>query len=172
MSDWPTIISAHESTLWRTAFRILNHRDDALDCCQEALLDAYEYSLTHKVDRWGAILTSMVTRRAIDRLRKRIRARWTALPLDDVVEPAVEADCPGPLAEASELMDRLRHGLVDLPEKQAEVFWLNCIEGWSHEDIGRQLQISPNESRVLLHRARSHLASILDAPHFGAKRST
>ena len=40
MIDWPQIVAAHEAVLWRAAYRVLAHRDDALDCCQEALLDA------------------------------------------------------------------------------------------------------------------------------------
>jgi RNA polymerase sigma factor (sigma-70 family) len=172
MTDWPTIISAHGAMLWRTAYRILNHRDDALDCCQDALLDAYEYSLTHKVDQWAALLTSMATRRAIDRLRKRIRARRIEGSIDDVAEPAANTGYAAQWAQASELVDRLRNALIDLPGKQAEVFWLHCIERSSHDDISRELAISPNESRVLLHRARSQLASILDTRHSDARRST
>ena len=67
MTDWPNIISVHEAMLWRTVYRVLNHRDDALDCCQEALLDAYKYAMNHEVEDWGALLTSLATRRAIDR---------------------------------------------------------------------------------------------------------
>lgn len=171
MTDWPTIISAHEAMLWRTTYRILNHHDDALECCQEALLEAYEYSLTHQVVRWEAFLTSLATRRAIDRLRQRIRARRTSAPLNDVTEPNADINCPVQRAEATELMDRLRNALIDLPAKQSEIFWLSCVERSSHEDIGRQLAISPNESRVLLHRARSQLASILATDHSEVRRS-
>ena len=67
MTDWHEIISAHEAMLWRTVYRVLNDRDDALDCCQEALLDAYKYSINREVDDWGALLTTLATRRAIDR---------------------------------------------------------------------------------------------------------
>lgn len=172
MTDWHEIISIHEAMLWRTVYRVLNHRDDALDCCQEALLDAYKYALNHEVDDWGALLTSLATRRAIDRLRKRVRARQILVSLNDAPEPATDADCPVQRAQASELMDRLRNVLAELPDKQAEVFWLGCVEGLSHEQIGLQLTISPNESRVLLHRARLQLASTLDSRHFDARRTT
>lgn len=172
MTDWPTIITAHEAMLWQTVYRIVNNRDDALDCCQEALLDAYKYSLTHKVDRWEAFLKSLATRRAVDRLRQRVRARRIAISLNGIAEPAANRDCPAERAEASELMDRLRNALVDLPDKQAEVFWLSCVERSSHDEIGRQLAISANESRVLLHRARLKLASILDILHSDARSST
>jgi hypothetical protein len=52
---------------------------------------------------------------------------------------------------ALELAERLPPH-CELPDKQAR-FWLNCVESY-HEQIGRQLTISPSESRVLLHWAR------------------
>jgi RNA polymerase sigma-70 factor (ECF subfamily) len=171
MIDWPQIVSAHSATLWRAVYRVLNHRDDALDCCQDALLDAYRYAQNHDVDDWGALLTSLGTCRAIDRLRQRIRSRQVVISLKDTAEPATDADCPVQRAEASELVDRLRSVVAELPDKQSHVFWLSCVEGLSHEQIGRQLTISPNESRVLLHRARLRLASMLDSHHCDARRT-
>ena len=169
-TDWCTIISAHEVLLWRTAYRILNHREDALDCCQQAVLDAYEYSLTHQVDQWGGLLTSLTVRRAIDRLRHRVRSRRMTASLEEVTEPLADGDGPVELAEASELIGRLRNALAALPDKQAEVFWLSCVEQSSHAEIGRLMAISPNESRVLLHRARAQLASMLDTGRLNAGR--
>jgi RNA polymerase sigma-70 factor (ECF subfamily) len=162
MIDWPQIVSAHEAVLWRAAYRILAHRDDALDCCQEALLDAYEYARTRSVNDWPALLTHFVTRRAIDRLRQRSRRQQTFTPLECVGEPAGSIGCPVREAEASELIDRLRQALAGLPQKQAEVWWLSSIEQLSHAAISAHLGITPNESRVLLHRARSQLGLQLD----------
>jgi RNA polymerase sigma factor (sigma-70 family) len=66
----------------------------------------------------------------------------------------------------NELMDRVRDGMAELPDKQAEVFWLSCIEGLPHQQIGLLLDIPQGEVRVLLHRARKHLRTILN---FGAQ---
>jgi RNA polymerase sigma factor (sigma-70 family) len=163
MTDWNAIIGRHQATLWRTAYRLLNHYDDALDCCQDALLDACQYASRHRVEEWGAVLTCLVTRRAIDRLRQRVRTRRHVVSLNGVAEPP--AGCGGPVqnAEASEALERIRGLLAELSEKQATVFWLGCVEGMSHERIGQQLAISANESRVLLHRARAFLESGLQS---------
>ena len=104
-------------------------------------------------------------------MRQRIRSRQTIVSLNGAVEPTTDADCPVQRAEALELMDHLRSAVVDLPDKQAEVFWLSCVEGLSHQKIAQQLTISLNESRVLLHRARLQLASALDSHHSGARRT-
>jgi hypothetical protein len=30
--DWRAILSEHGSKVWQTVYRLLNHREDALDC--------------------------------------------------------------------------------------------------------------------------------------------
>jgi RNA polymerase sigma-70 factor (ECF subfamily) len=59
-------------------------------------------------------------------------------------------------------MNRVRCGMAELPEKQAEVFWLSCLEGLSNHQIAARMQIPPGEVRVLLHRARTRLGAILN----------
>jgi RNA polymerase sigma-70 factor, ECF subfamily len=161
--DWQAILNEHGTRLWRAVYRLLGHYEDALDCCQEALLDAHQFALKENVDEWGALLTTLGTRRAIDRLRERVSRRQFAVPLQDVMEPVIETGGPVQHAEGAELLERLRHVLAELPVKQAEVFWLVCMEGLSHDEVGGQLAITANESRVLLHRARANLETRLNA---------
>jgi RNA polymerase sigma-70 factor, ECF subfamily len=70
----------------------------------------------------------------------------------------------GPIQEARahELMDRVREGMAELPDKQAEVFWLSCLEGLSHQQIADLMEVPPGEVRVLLHRARTRLSAVLN----------
>ena len=65
-------------------------------------------------------------------------------------------------ASANELMDRVREGMAELPDKQAQVFWLSCVEGLSHQQISDRIEIPPGAVRVLLHRARTQLSAMLD----------
>jgi RNA polymerase sigma-70 factor (ECF subfamily) len=60
----------------------------------------------------------------------------------------------------AELLDHLRAELARLPEKQAQVVWLRCVEEWSHGQVAEQLAISTGEVRVLLHRARARLQQL------------
>jgi RNA polymerase sigma-70 factor (ECF subfamily) len=78
-----------------------------------------------------------------------------------VAEPFSEADGPLQQARANELLVRVREGMAELPEKQAEVFWLSCLEGLSHQQIADHMQVQPGEVRVLLHRARTRLGNFL-----------
>ena len=52
---------------------------------------------------------------------------------------------------------RLREALATLPPRQADVFSLYNLEGWSYQDIARHLGVSVDAVGVLLHRARTRL---------------
>jgi RNA polymerase sigma-70 factor (ECF subfamily) len=162
MTDWPLILAEHGATVWRTVYRLLDHHADALDCYQETFLAAWRFAERQPVADWASFLTSLATRRAMDRLRQRYRDRARAIAIDSLLEPSSEAECPIRHASAKELMDRVREGVAELPDKQAQVFWLSCVEGLSHQHITDRLEIPPGEVRVLLHRARTQLRAILD----------
>jgi RNA polymerase sigma factor (sigma-70 family) len=162
MVDWDKILAAHGPKVWRTVYRLLGQHADALDCYQETFLAAYRSVRRQPVAHWPSFLTTLATRRAIDRLRKRGRSRKIFASLDDVPEPIGQGDSPVEHAQGAERMDEVRWLLAGLPEKQAEVFWLSCVEGMQHRDIGDQLQIGEGEVRVLLHRARARLRSALE----------
>jgi RNA polymerase sigma-70 factor (ECF subfamily) len=162
MTDWPSILAEHGPTIWRTVYRLLDHHADSQDCYQETLLAAWRFAERRQVAEWAPFLTSLATRRAIDRLRQRYRDRGRVIAIDGAPEPSSDAESPLGHARARELMDRVRVGLAELPDKQAEVFWLSCVEGLSHQQISGQVDIPPGEVRVLLHRARTHLRAVLD----------
>jgi RNA polymerase sigma factor (sigma-70 family) len=161
MLDWKKILADHGSAVWGTVYRLLKHDADALDCYQETFLAAWRIAEREPVADWSSLLAILATRRAMDRLRRRYRLRTLSLAVDGIPEPSSQAGSPPQEAGASELMARLRSAMAELPEKQAEVFWLSCLEGLSHQRIGERLQIPPGEVRVLLHRARTRLGAVL-----------
>jgi RNA polymerase sigma-70 factor, ECF subfamily len=164
MVDWREILERHGPAVWRTVYRLLGQDADALDCYQETFLAAYRFAGRGPVNHWPSFLTSLATRRAIDRLRLRGRSRERCASLADVPEPAGQGDTPIERAQAAERLEEVRSLLAGLPDKQAEVFWLSCVEGLPHPEIAAQLQISEGAVRVLLHRARARLRAALE-PH-------
>jgi RNA polymerase sigma-70 factor (ECF subfamily) len=162
MIDWGAILAEHGPTVWRTVYRLLNHHDDALDCYQETFVAAFRFAHPERIGDWRSFLASLATRRAMDRLRQRYRSARCSIPLDAVPEPCSEADGPIQEARANELMERVREGMAELPDKQAEVFWLSCLEGLSHQQIAAHMEVPAGEVRVLLHRARTRLGAVLN----------
>jgi RNA polymerase sigma-70 factor (ECF subfamily) len=162
MTDWAFVLAEHGPAVWRTVYRLLDHHADALDCYQETFLAAWRFAERQPVADWTAFLTSLATRRAMDGLRQRYRNRTHVIAMDGVPEPSSDAESPLRHASAKELMDRVREGIAELPDKQAQVFWLSCVEGLSHQQISERIEIPPGEVRVLLHRARTQLGAMLD----------
>jgi RNA polymerase sigma-70 factor, ECF subfamily len=160
MADWAAILAEHGSQVWRTVYRILRHYADTCDCYQETFLAAWELAQIRPITEWVPLLTCLASRKAIDRLRKRIRAIARNESLQEALELVSDAD-PASALRAAELLDRLQIGLSELPQKQAEVVWLSCVEGLSHMEIANHLQISSGEVRVLLHRGRGRLSQLL-----------
>src|SRR5262249_41291787 len=126
MIDWGAILAEHGPAVWRTVYRLLDHHDDALDCYQETFLAAFRFMHAQTIVDWPSFLVRFATRRAMGRLRERYRSGRRSIPIDAAPEPSSEVDGPLQQARASELMERVREGMAELPEKQAEVFWLKA----------------------------------------------
>jgi RNA polymerase sigma-70 factor (ECF subfamily) len=156
--DWPSIVGRDGPIVWRTVYRLLGNHADAEDCYQETFLSALDLWDRQPVRNSRAVLQRLATTRAMDRLRKRYRAATRI--------PALNVDCdqeatasPGPpeSAESAELAARLRDALATLPPRQAEVFCLFSLDGWSYHEIGGHLNMTLDAVGVLLHRARAKL---------------
>lgn len=161
MTDLNAIIAAHSEAVWRTAYRLLNNRDDALDCYQETFLAALRLSAGDEVRHWRTMLVRIATRRAIDRLRERYRVEQAALNVHmrDAIRIPVEP--PYARAEAVELHEQVRRALATLPPQQAEAFWLRHLEQLSPHDVAESMVIEPGHVRVLVHRAAASLRTLL-----------
>jgi RNA polymerase sigma factor (sigma-70 family) len=164
--DWERIVVDHGPAVWATVLRILRHHADAQDCYQQTFLDALQCSRSRMTTNWAALLATIATRRAIDRLRQRISARNCRVEIEASEDLSVEGGPAGAQMGELELMDTLRTGLAILPEKQAAAFWLRSVEELSYVEIAAELGIDANEVGVLLHRARTSLQR-----HFAADRS-
>jgi len=120
--DWPTILRTHGDAVWRTVYRMVGNAEAARDCYQETLLAALQTARKQRVENWGGLLQTLATRRALDCLRQRYLGRTRlhlADDLDDVVEPIEPV--PARL-EKTELCERVRHLLSNLPPRQAQAF--------------------------------------------------
>ena len=161
MTDWQEVVSRHSGLVWRTAYRLLGRHDEAADCYQEAFLAAWEISKSQRVRHWPALLVRLATRRALDRLRRRLRQAGQVRELPDWSSVPSREPTPQEHLAGSELAAKLRGLLGYLPDRQAEVFAMRCLDDLSYRDIARQLDLKVSAVSVLLHRARSRLRELL-----------
>lgn len=66
----------------------------------------------------------------------------------------------------SELGDAIYECLEKLPEKQADVFKMKTILGYETETICKELDITPSNLWVIIHRARTALAECMEKNWF------
>jgi RNA polymerase sigma factor (sigma-70 family) len=71
------------------------------------------------------------------------------------------AATPIDIAMAAELSQRLRVALAHIPAKQAEVFCLFCLDGWTYQEIAEHLSMSIDAVGVNVHRARAKLRVLI-----------
>jgi RNA polymerase sigma-70 factor (ECF subfamily) len=97
-----------------------------------------------------AINTVLMDFRATDRREGRITP---------VADPAA-FEQPGPPPPSGDRLD-LEQAIAVLPPQARAVFVLHDIEGYTHEEIGRLMELKPGTSKAQLHRARQILQEAL-----------
>ncbi len=162
MTDWEAVIGQYVGIVQRTAYRLVGNHADAWDCTQDTFLEAVKVDRREPVRNWSALLRHLATAKALDLLRSRSRQRARCNAEVDSAQAVSREPNPTRDAEASELADRLRVAVTQLPRRQAEVFCLTCFEQMSSEEVAERLGINPTAARMLLFRARERLRRLLE----------
>jgi RNA polymerase sigma-70 factor, ECF subfamily len=166
MSNLNAIVAAHSDAVWRTAFRLLNDHEDALDCYQETFLAALRLSPGNEVRHWRTMLVRIAACRAIDQLRQRYQREKTAVSLERLTSGRSPMEAPDARAQGEELREHVRRALAALPPQQAEAFWLRHLEQLSPDEIAQLMGLESGHVRVLVHRAATGLRNVL-GPSYG-----
>ena len=135
--------------------RYLGDEDDAKDIMLETLLQALDKIDTFKYTGKGS-LYAWIRRIAINKAINRIkRHRWRMVPLNSSEYDTI----PDPTGEEVDAIpgEKLREWIAELPALRRTVFNLYCIDGYSHQEIGRMLGISERGSTSTLAKARKQL---------------
>ncbi len=108
--------------------------------------------------RFESAFTTWLHRLAVNVALMDLRSRD---PEDTVGDEALEAAAdPHPPFCAGERAD-LEQAVAKLPPRARAVLVLHDIEGWKHEEIGRELGMAVGSSKAHLHRARALLRRLL-----------
>lgn len=157
MHDWDAIRKQYGEFAYATAYRILRNYDSAVDCMQDVFIELYQNFQNTRVDNWPGLLRWLAVRRALDALRVQRRSEGRSECRSETIEPTSREPTPSQHAEFQELLDRVRLEVARLPAKQAEAFWLHCVEQCSLTEVAEVLHTTEGDCRVLIHRARAKL---------------
>lgn len=154
--DWEVVVRDYGPMVWRTGYRLLGERSAADDCFGQVFLEAFTASKNQKIRKPGPFLCRVATFRAIDMLRKRKIKSTDQLD----VEMSSYAG-PAERAENKELVEQLREGFKKLSGREAEVFCLRHLNGFSYLEIAKEMDMTVTGVGVTLIRARNKLRLIM-----------
>lgn len=147
------LATKHGRFLYRIAWSVLRHAEDAEDCVQEALLKLYRGESWRQMTNERAFLGSVVWRLAID--RRSARRSGT----EDSTELQLADSRPTPEAAAAEHDERqlLRELIAELPEELRDTLRLSALEELNSRKIAELMGIPEGTVRTRLMRARAEL---------------
>lgn len=155
-----------EGPLFGYAMGMTRSPQEAEDIVQESLLRLYRLVRREGLrgnDRARALAFGIAHNLAVDHLRRRGRV----VPLDERRPPQASQ-----AAERSLLREEVDRALAELPEPQRNALMLREFGELAYAEIASTLGASLDEVKVWIHRARKHLASLLDrdGQYVGDKR--
>lgn len=154
--DFRTTILPHRDRLFRLALGIIPDTAEAEDIVQDTMLRAWErrseWPDIQNVEAW---LTQICKNLALDH-KKRIDRNSPLSTFPKTEERAKSTDETRRI-ETLDSLDLLHQLVNKLPPPQDDIFRLRDIEGLSYREIAIQLQLTEDQVRVYLHRARQQL---------------
>lgn len=168
------VMRRHNQRLFRVARGIVTDDSEAEDVLQEAWVRAFRALAGW---RGEASVATWLSRIAAHEALARVRRGRRLVAMDggrgaagggsgreppDPPDPRDRGAAPERSAENRELHAALRATLDELPEPLRSVFVLREVEGLSSRETAEVLDISPENARVRLHRAKAELRRRLD----------
>jgi RNA polymerase sigma-70 factor (ECF subfamily) len=151
------LYARHTPALYGLALRLSGgHHADAQDLVHDAWIRAVERAAQFQ---WRSAFRSWLCGIVVNLWREAARVRRREA--DPPVPPPGTEDVR--LAQTPDRVT-LEHAVRGLPPGYREVLVLHDIEGYTHEEIGRLLDIEPGTSKSQLARARASVRRVLGGP--------
>lgn len=142
----------HGERMKSIAYNHLGSIADAEDAVQETFLKVHRSASTYTGEAsFPTWLYRVLINTCYDALRRRQR-RIREAPIDDVV---AGSKAGASVDDAKRMM--LRQMIDELPEQRRTVFLLYEVEGLTHAEIGRILEISEGNSKWILFATKKQL---------------
>ncbi len=173
-----TWLEEHGDYLFQFAFVRLRNRAAAEDAVQETFLAGIKalerYDGSTPIRYW---LRGILRHKVVDYIRTASREiavdetegkeildslKFKAFGIPDQHPPPWKFD-PGHAYEQTEFWEVFYGCMSKLKESMGRAFTLRELEGWPTEEICKELNLTPNNLWVILHRARTQLKACLEA---------
>lgn len=149
--DQEILYRRHAAKLYAVCLQYSGNDDEARDILQEGFIKIFEnlghYKYEGSFEGW---IRRIIVNTALEKFRSKHNL-YRVDDIDTIPEPDAEPDNEDYSGlEAGDLLEIIR----ELPPKYRMVFNLFAIEGYSHKEISRMVNISEGTSKSNLARAR------------------
>lgn len=154
LNEFKTEVLPLKNKMYRLALRFLHNHEEARDATQEVMLRLWsrneELSNYRSIDAFAMTMTRNL---CLDKLKSK---QWqeSSLDSDETMKQPQTADDQYDLKEMVEIVKRI---IGALPEQQKTVIHLRDFEGFDFEEIAEITELSLNNIRVILSRARKNV---------------
>ncbi|MFN2399771.1 MAG: RNA polymerase sigma factor [Gemmatimonadaceae bacterium] len=155
--------SRHSPHIDAVIRRLAGDPDVAADIAQDVWMQIFRGLHSYRGDaQFGTWAHRIAVNRTLNALRKIRRIARSEVEIEDDTA-TVEVD-----ADRAFLAASIEDAAARLPEGARTIFFLHDVEGYTHEDIARELGISTGASKSQLFKARAKLrrllAHLIDVP--------
>ena len=158
------IYKLYYKAMFNTSLRILKDSFEAEDVMQESFLVAFTKLGTFKGEvTFGSWLKRIVINKSITHLRKNNKYEEVSLDVVPEQSDSVEESNDYAMLKATEVIEAIN----ELKDNYRMALTLNLIEGYDYEEIAQIMEITYQNSRTTISRAKNKLRQILVVNHEG-----
>jgi len=154
------LVLPYKDKLYRFAKSMVGNSFDAEDVIQEVLVRIWKKKDQFvEIDNKEAWCMTVTRNLSIDKIRSR-KNKGTS-NIDDYYHISDTNASPAVALEQKDALSRVMQMLNELPENQRSVMHLRDVEGYTYKEISEMTDLSVDQVKVNLHRARKTLRSRL-----------
>lgn len=144
-------ILSYKNQMYRLALRITLNSQEAEDVVQDVIIKLWNMrEKLSEIDNLEAFAMKMARNLALDRQRMKVNHTEDISGMDF---PSSAAS-PEAAIEHDERVQSIRYAMALLPEKQRSCMQLRDFEGYNYKEIADMLQITEDQVKINIFRAR------------------
>jgi len=158
---WEEIVTQHSARVYRLAYRLTGNPHDAEDLTHDVFIRVFRSLSSYTPGTFEGWLHRITTNVFLDKMRRKQRIRFDALPEDAASRMASKEPGPEQTYHDTHFDDDVQRALDALPPDFRAAVVLCDIEGLSYEEIATTLGIKLGTVRSRIHRGRALLREAL-----------
>ncbi len=158
---WEEIVQQHSARVYRLAYRLTGNPHDAEDLTHDVFIRVFRSLNSYTPGTFEGWLHRITTNVFLDKMRRKQRIRFDALPEDAASRMASREPGPAQTFDDTHFDDDVQKALDALPPDFRAAVVLCDIEGLSYEEIAATLGVKLGTVRSRIHRGRAQLREAL-----------